>query len=594
MHNLYSTRRTIWLGVITMGALIISCGPDVRRFPLAHPLWEDPDRNHVPKRPSKFYSGLWADALDQAVFRRLARVVAFPMSREAQNVNAVDEVPNSSWFTNRIGMHGLTPAQAARGACRGPGPGLDPKKGPWTVIGAKPDGANPGFFIKAPSGTYLLKFDGLVSPQRATTADVVGSRIYWAAGFNTPCNTIVYFHRSILRIGKNAKAKDHLGRKTELTQKHIHQVLTKAFRLKGGLLRASASKFVPGKPLGPFHYESTRRDDPNDAVPHEHRRELRASRLLAAWTGHVDSREQNTLNVWTKRDGRTFIKHYLLDWGDCLGVRKASEAMTRRRGHSYNTDFGHMLGDLFTLGIIRRPWHRARINREAQLFGYFSVQDFVASKWKPGYANPAFERMTYRDALWMVRIIARFSDAHVRAIVHEAKLRDKRSERYLIRVLIGRRDRILKEYLTRYAPLDRFRLIRRKKGSLEQSLCFEDLAVKKKLVKTRDVLYKLRSYGGKKLDKLLGWLQFRPDPTHPHRSCVVLPIGSRRPSDLAPKRARDNHPLRYGVIRIYIHQRPAVPPTSSLWVHLYDLGPGRGFRLVGLQRKRKPIPASAY
>ncbi len=580
------------LSAIALTCLWGACGSDVRRFPLAAPLWEDPDRTHVSKRPAKFYSGKIADMADQVAFRPLSKLFGFGLPTESRNVNAVDEVPNSSWFTNRIGLHPMTPAQAARGPCKGPA--LDPNKGPWIVSGAKPDGAYPGFFIKAPSGTYLLKVDSSVGPQRATSADVIGSKIYWAAGFNAPCNSIVHFRPSILKIGKNAMSKDHLGRKTKLTKADIQKVLSKAFQLKNGLLRVSASKFVSGKPVGPFRYESTRGDDPNDVIPHQDRRELRSSRLLAAWTNHLDSREQNSLDVWTRKGHRNFITHYLIDWGDCLGFRWSIDAFTRRLGHSYYVDLWHILGDFFSLGILRRPWNRARMNKEAEPFGYFDVRNFVASRWKAGYANPAFERMTFRDALWMVRIVSRFTDAHLRAIVGEAKLRDKRSERYLLATLIGRRDNILREYLTRYAPLDRFRLVRRKMGDLKQSLCFEDLAIKHKLVKTRDVLYKFRFYGGKKLETQLGWLQFRPDPDHPHRSCVVMPIGTRRPADLAPKGAKDNHPLRYGVLKIYIHQKPAVPPTSSMWVHFYDLGPKRGFRLVGMHRQPKPVVPGSY
>ena len=96
-------------------AISAGCRPDIRRFPLSDPLWEDPDRNHVPKRPGKHYSGLMADGADQMFFRPLAKLFWFPLPGEARNVNAVDEVPNSSWFTNRIGLHPYTPAEAARG-----------------------------------------------------------------------------------------------------------------------------------------------------------------------------------------------------------------------------------------------------------------------------------------------------------------------------------------------------------------------------------------------------------------------------------------------------------------------------------------------
>jgi hypothetical protein len=584
-------------GLASLAAIATGCGPKIRRYPLADPLWLDADRGHVPKRPSKHYSGLLADGADQLFFRPLAKLFWFGLAKEARNVNSVDEVPNSSWFTNRIGLHPFTPADAARGACKGPL--LDPNKGPWIVSSAKPDGANPGFFIKAPNGRrYLLKFDGSSKPERATTADVIGSKIYHAAGFNTPCNTVVYFREDILKISKKAYAENDVGKRTKLKKEVVYKVLLKAFRKKNGLLRASASQFVAGRPLGPFRFESTRGDDPNDVIPHQDRRELRGSRLLAAWLNHFDSREQNTLDVWTKRSGRTFLTHYIIDWGDSLGSEWPNDQVTRRFGHSDYFDKLHVLGDLLTLGLIPRPWNNARVNPFAPIFGYYGVRDFVASDWKPAYNNPAFDRMTFRDALWMTRIISRFTDAHVRAIVKTARLSDPRAERFLIKTLIARRDLILKEYLTRYAPLDRFRLVRRKKGRhpdpSAQSLCFEDLAIRHKMIDPRKVLYKFRFFGGRTLTKELGWLQFRPDLSHPSRACVLLPIGAQRPSDLAPTGSRDNHPLRYGITKVYIHQSASIRPTSSLWLHFYDLGPKRGFRLVGMHRQPKPELPAGY
>lgn len=581
------------LGVLLACCLLAACSGTPRRYPLAPPLWVDADRNPVPKKPGDYYSGLLADGADQMALRPLGELFAFHLPGESTNVNAVDEVPNSSWFINRLGLFDISPERAARAAC-GNAPPLDPKRGPWVVSGAKPNGANPGFFIKTPQGRYLLKFDSALQPQRATAADVIGSKIYWAAGYHTPCNQIVYFRRSVLKIGAKATTEDKYGKKHKATDKDIDKVLAAAFRTKDGVLRASASKFVKGRPLGPFRYEGTRSDDPNDVIDHRDRRELRANRVLSAWLNHFDAREQNSLDVWTKEEGRGFIRHYYIDWGDCLGSRWPLDGISRRLGYSYYFDAKHVAVDLITLGLMPRPWNRAKISAEAEIFGYFGTRDFDPDAWRGGYAGPAFERMTFRDALWMVRIIARFTDAHLRAIVRAGHLDDPRAEAYLVRTLAARRDIILRHYLTRWPSLAHFRLVRRKQGLPEQSLCFDDLATKHRVIDRKKVVYKLRFYGGKKIDQELGWLQFSPDRDHPGRSCVLLPIGDKRPADLAPAGAPDNHPLRYGVLKIFIQQKPAIPPTSSIWLHLYDLGPQRGYRLVGIDRRPKPVMPDLY
>lgn len=585
-------RRRRWAILVgTLPLILAACRPEVRRFPLAPPLWEDPDRNHVPKKPRVRFVGKLADGADKLVFWRLSRPLWVPLPGEAKNVNALDEVPSSAWFQNRIGWRPLSPARVARGPC--PARALDPALGPWVVTKSKEEGATPGFFIRTPQGRFLLKFDGAQGRGR-TSADVVGSRLWWAAGYHVPCNRIVIFPEDVLQIGAGATTVDALGRKRPMTAAHVRKVLGQAFRPAPNRVRAMASLLLSGEPLGPFAFEGTRADDPNDVVPHEDRRELRAMRLLAAWINHVDSRQQNTLDMWVERGGRRFVQHHLLDWGDALGEPWPVDALTRRMGHAYGIDPWQILGDLVSLGGISRPWEWARIAPAARELGYFRVAGFVASRWKPAYPNPAFQRMTTRDALWMVRIIARLTDAHLRAIAAEARLGDSRLEAHLAGVLMGRRDRILREYLTRHAPLARIRLAPRPREEPGQGICFEHLGVALGVVDPRRVQYRIRLLGGARLQAQLGWALRRPGPGRSGRLCVPVPLSGRRPAALAPPGAPDDHPLRYGVLEIRILQRAEQAPSSIVEVHLYDLGALRGFRLVGIRRldpDRLPKPS---
>ncbi len=573
-------QRTLLLGWLA-ATYLCACSEPVRRFALKEPLWQDPDRNHLESRPEERFLGTWADAADQTLLRPLVELFALRLESEAVNVNSLDEVPNSSWFTNRIGLFAMSTEQVMLGSCSA---WLDPTRGPWMITRAKTQGQNPGFFVKMPDGgTYLLKFDGSFRPTRATCADVIGSKFYHAVGYNTPCNQIVYFQKDILKIAPRAMTIGDDGKKRPLQERDIELVLSKAYRRKNGQIRAVASRFLDGEPLGPFGYAGLRKDDPNDVVAHEDRRELRANRLLAAWLNHFDSRGANSLDMLVEEKRRRYVKHYMIDFGDCFGGSGEDLRLNRLVGHSHYFDLEHISMDFLSLGLIPRPWERELIEDDAEIFGFYKWENFVPSAWKGIYPNPAFDRMSYRDALWMVRIIVRFTDDQIRAAVKTGRLENPRHEKHLVEALIRRRDRIAHEYLRKYVPLDAFRLVRRVPAQLEQSLCFEDLAVKYAEVDPEHVVYKVRFMAGETLEKELGWLQFQPDLNHPHRSCILLPVGDKRPDDLVTKGASVDHPSRYGAVKIDVYQRPSYPPTSIL-LHMYDRGVREGFMLVGIER----------
>ena len=66
----------------------------------------------------------------------------------ARNINTIDEVPDSSWFTNRIVARPVSVEEAVRGPVTGGGPA----PGTWTVVHAKEAGFSPGFTIEDAAG----------------------------------------------------------------------------------------------------------------------------------------------------------------------------------------------------------------------------------------------------------------------------------------------------------------------------------------------------------------------------------------------------------------------------------------------------------
>lgn len=548
--------------------LLSACGSAFRPYPLSEPLWRDPDRHPFGERPAEYYSALAWDGANQTVFRPLTELFAVDTSGEATNVNALDEVPDSSWFENRLTRYAMTPDDVARGPCRPPD--TDPKH-PWTVTGAKPNGNNPGFLIEDAEGKrYLVKFDGDVQGPRATAADVVVSKLYHAAGFRAPCNQIVFFDRERLQIAPDATGEDSRGRKVPLTESHLDRVFDKALRLADGRYRASASLFVDGKPLGPFRYQGTRDDDPNDVVAHEDRRELRGMRLLAAWTNHFDSREQNTLDTWIEVDEKDetlgYVRHNIIDFGDCFGSVWEPPMLGRRLGHAYYFDPGYIAEDFLTFGIVERPWDRERFGPTGKVLGYYDVEEFDPERWRPGYPNPAFSRMTERDAAWMARIIAKLTDAHLRRVVGQARFTDERISRELLRILIGRRDRILDRYLAAVSPLTDPVI---EANGPQGYLCLRDALVDSPLHASMDPRrYSARAWVT--LDRVEAPL-FSPHVQR-GRVCTQLP---------AVVGASPEHP-RYVVVDVFRSGGVGVEEVPAR-AHLYHLG-GPDYQVVALER----------
>lgn len=372
----------------------------------------------------------------------------------ARNVNTLGDVPDSSWFENRIGVRDLTIDEIARGPEVGDGP-----QGRWTVIAGKSQGITPGFTVRDEAGVvWFVKFDRREYPVLSTGAEVIATRFFHAMGFFVPETRIAYFRRQELTIAPDARVSVKGGPKRAMKEADLDRILAHVKREADGTLRAVVSRRLDGRPLGPHKYHGTRTDDPNDVFPHEDRRELRGLRVFSAWLNHDDSRSVNSLDMYVA-DG--YVKHHLLDFSSTLG--SGSDATRQigpqnpRAGNEYVIDWGPIAKSAFTLGLADRPWRKVRYRLYPEV-GNFESEFFRPDRWKPEYPNPAFERMRPEDAFWAARIVARFSDEAVRAAVATGRLGNPEAEAYLADTLIARRDKIVAHYFRALNPLAGFRL----------------------------------------------------------------------------------------------------------------------------------------
>src|SRR5262249_54272081 len=154
---------------------------------------------------------------------------------------------------------------------------------------------------------YVLKLDPPNYPELPSAADVIGSKAFYALGYNTPENYIVHFRRETLEIAEGMEWKDSSGRKHPLTDRVIDEMLKPQPKTPEGAYRAMASRFLAGELVGPFSYRGTRSDDPNDTVPHEDRRELRGLGVFAAWLNHHDTKAINSLDSVVSENGVRYL-----------------------------------------------------------------------------------------------------------------------------------------------------------------------------------------------------------------------------------------------------------------------------------------------
>ena len=580
------SRSLLGLCSAALVALAGCSSGSLRRYPLREPLRVDDDTHpfavdcrmvgkdkkkpkHPVCTPEEYESPFVWDGVDNMTLRPISRFFAVDPAGEAVDVNAMDEVPDSSWFQNRIGVRAMTTDEIVQGNCDEKQLDVNAPDATWVIDQGKENGANPGFRVNVPGlGKFLLKADESDHPERATGATAIATRLYHAAGYWTGCDTVLYVRRSILALTPGLKYSDNTGVSRTFGDKQLEKVLRGAAR-RGELYRLVASKWLPGATIGPFRYEGTRKDDPNDVIRHEDRRELRGQRLLAAWLNHFDSREQNSMNTWVAANPKApesspgYVRHWIIDLNDCFGSEWSWDGLTKRINASYYFDGGDIAQDFLTLGIPERPWDNIERSEEGDIFGYYEAEQFQAEDWKPGYQNPAFSRMTERDGAWMARILARFAPRHVEAAVSLGEFSQPKHSAYLVRTLLARQHKILARYFAKVSPVTDLAV----KGN---ELCAVDLARATQTYPDSAFRYTAAWRWGDSLEKLAG---ANVRAFEEGRVCVTLP---RLGQDGG---VPDDDPSRYVQIELRNGQS-----AHGLKAYLYDLGPTRGHRLVGIER----------
>ncbi len=374
--------------------------------------------------------------------------------RDALDVNAFGQVPDSSWFKNRIGRHRM-PADSGRvGAASDSGPAA----GSLSVISGKLDGVSAGFVMRDESGViWFAKLDHPAFPHLSTSAEAVASRLLWLAGYHVPSMHAIDIEVSRLQLDPKARGRDSYNRDVPLTQQRLDRLLSNTNPDAAGRIRVLVSRKPEGDVLGPFSYRGRRIDDPNDKIDHEHRRSLRGLWLFTAWLNQTDTKDANTLDMFRPiAGGGGQVDHYLIDFGDAFGATGLGEKVAVE-GWTNLFDWYEVGKNFFTLGL-RRPGYLDMQRSPYRSVGLFEATKFDPHAWTPAQPNWAFDQRTVEDVFWAASILARIQPEHIRAAITSGFYVETGAAHMIETVLLARREKLLEYGLRNFLALDRPRV----------------------------------------------------------------------------------------------------------------------------------------
>src|SRR6185295_8243887 len=197
------TPRLLFLSLLLMPLFLVVARGAAKKFYSDDPILLEPETRDASNAKPRDIDLFW-----DLAYNLFARPGDPSANVRAQNINTIDELPDSSWFTNRI----LARPLSIEDAIKGPLTGTGPAEGKWTVIRAKQSGVSPGFTMRDSRGdVWFVSFDAKGYPESASGAILVANKIFWALGYWQVENYLITIRPDNLQIDKDAKVTPPSG-----------------------------------------------------------------------------------------------------------------------------------------------------------------------------------------------------------------------------------------------------------------------------------------------------------------------------------------------------------------------------------------------
>jgi len=351
---------------------------------------------------------------------------------ESEDVNALDEVPASSWFAGGV----PTDSDYVRNG---------PPRLPLAEVASE---------RKLPTGVRV--FDDADGKRWEVVADEPGR-----SGMRAASGAITSRLVSLLGYYAAESYPVRLGGARLLAVRYP--------AARGALAGKEALDVGPTTALG------TRIDDPNDVVDHTHRRSLRALGLVGAWLGLDEMRPQLLRDVYVGAPDVGFVQHQVVGLQDAL-------VAGRLVGILHDTDADRPARNpwlaLATLGFLPKEGAEGSATLTTSLGLFPEFVDPGAYDFAVPYP-PALEAQP-PDLYWIGKRIAAIPHSSIVAAISAGDIGPKTSA-YLDRALLARRDSVARYAMSLVTPLEVTRLVAaRASSSPEKSFGIDcqDLAVR--------------------------------------------------------------------------------------------------------------------
>ncbi len=452
------------------------------KFQVKDPVWRVNDMVSI-NEPSSRSENRIHNLIDGYWLRPLDNCLAINERIAAADLNSIEEVPACSWFTPRIGNKELAGGSVGFGVS---GSRSNHKlNGPLTIVAGRIEGPEPYLLVKERDGTScFVFFDDPACPEMTTAALVISNRILHASGYNVFEAFITQVESGEFIWSDQAQKIGLLGGESNLSENDLNKFLGQYSEShQSGTIRVAVERIPPGEVKGSFSGTATRNDDPNDQIPHENRRSLRALRILTSWLDFSDFNSNRTMDLFVPEG---YLKHYLVHSGSALGAgRRLSPPAV-----GAETPLSVERTGAISQNGLARALGKPKTDSERHRFpgiGDFSAHNFDPLNWQPVYGFEPFRRMDWSDALWGVKLVSAFSDQQIVEAVREGALTEKEARNYLVGTLCDRRDILAHGWLTTINPADDFTIIQDHNSQI--SLAFTDISIDAGYAQAEDLLY---------------------------------------------------------------------------------------------------------